>query len=106
MIILLVVVLSGQLPFLFEVIYIKRWGNLITSTSVSHSFCVQAIQEASRRKRNRKVVQKILSDVDNYANTLRYMILNNTFEPKPYSYECRVEYGKFRKLQKPAFYPD
>ena len=102
----LVVALSGQLPFYFGVIYIKRWGNLITSTSVSHSFCVQAIREASRRKRDRRIVQKILSDIDNYANDLRYMILNNTFEPKPYSYECRIEYGKYRKLQKPAFFPD
>ena len=100
----------GQLPFYFFLgggeIGIKRWSNIITTNTVSHSFCVQAILEASHRKRNRKVVQKILADIDNYADELRYMILNNTFEPKPYSYECRVEYGKFRKLQKPAFYPD
>lgn len=103
---LLVVALGGQLPFYFGGISIKRWGNIITTSTVSHSFCVQAILEASHRKRNRRIVQKVLADIDNYADELRYMILNNTFEPKPYSYECRVEYGKFRKLQKPAFYPD
>lgn len=105
----MVVALYGATTFLFFLgggIGIKRWSNIITTNTVSHRFCVQAILEASHRKRNRKVVQKILADIDNYADELRYAILNNTFEPKPYSYECRVEYGKFRKLQKPAFYPD
>ena len=96
----------GNYLFILGGINIKHWGNIITTKTVSHNFCVQAILEASYRKRNRRIVQKILADIDNYADELRFMILNNTFEPKSYSYECRVEYGKFRKLQKPAFYPD
>lgn len=84
----------------------KRLNNLITPEIITHEFCVRAIYEASYRKHLRDNVIRVLENIDEYADKLRDMILNETFEPNPYGFEIRMENGKERKLQKPKFFPD
>ena len=81
----------------------KRLSNLITPEIITHEFCVRAIYEASYRKHLRDNVIRVLENIDEYADKLRDMILNETFEPNPYGFEIRMENGKERKLQKPKF---
>lgn len=84
----------------------KRLDNLITEERITIDFCKKAIYEASATKRSRDNVKRVLVDIDTYAETLRDMILNETFEPSPYGYELKIEHGKERRLQKPRFFPD
>ena len=84
----------------------KRIGNLITEETITLEFCKAAILEAARHKHKRRSVQYILKRLDEKAEELRDMILNETFTPSPYVYKTKIEYGKERELLIPAFYPD
>ena len=84
----------------------KRWNNLITEKTITIEFCKLAIIEAAKHKHNRKTVIKVLHKLDEKAEELRDMILNETFEPSPYVYKTKLEYGKVRKLLITAFFPD
>lgn len=84
----------------------KRIDNLITEETITLEFCKAAILEAAKHKHKRKSVQYILNRLDEKAEELMNMVLNETFEPSPYVYKTKIEYGKKRDLLIPAFYPD
>ena len=84
----------------------KRIGNLITEEKITTEFCKSAIVEASKSKHKRREVKYIFRHLEEKAEELKDMILNETFTPSPYTYKTKYEYGKERKLLIPAFYPD
>lgn len=84
----------------------KRWGNILNSSTITIEFCKDAIYESALHKHKRIWVKKIIDNIDYYAIQIQYMLLNDTFKPNKYGYELRMERGKLRKLQKPVFYPD
>ena len=84
----------------------KRIGNLINEENITLAFCRNAIIEASRFKHHRKSVRKVMAKLDEKAEELQDMILNETFAPSPYTYKTKLEYGKVRKLLIPKFFPD
>ena len=88
------------------VFIIKRLGYLITKDTITLDFCKSAIIEASYRKHIRDNVRRVLDNIDDYAEQIRKMVLEETYEPAPYGFEIRIEHGKERKLQKPKFFPD
>jgi RNA-directed DNA polymerase len=68
----------------------------------------QAILCASRNKKSRRLVQKVLSDRKAYALKIQKMLLEKTFKPTKYV-PIQVRDGasnKIRLIHKPAFYPD
>lgn len=86
----------------------KRIGYILTEETVTLELCRQAISRASKGKRKRVSVRKILNDIDRYAHELRDTILQGTYQPSNYK-PCLVidrPSGKERLLQKPRFYPD
>lgn len=86
----------------------KRLGYIVTEKNVTEEVCRLAIIEASRGKRNRFGVQRVLRHLTNYARKLKEIILNGTYEPSPYK-ECHIiDRGskKHRVLHKPKFFPD
>lgn len=67
-----------------------------------------AIYNASKRKRKRPSVAKILKNVDYYAEEIRQMLVNKTYTPAPYR-EFTIKDGatqKERVIYCPVFYPD
>lgn len=86
----------------------KRLGYIITEENVTEDLCRVAIIEASKDKRNRYGVKRVLRNLSHYAKKLREIILRGTYEPSPYK-ECHiVDRGskKHRVLHKPKFFPD
>ena len=84
----------------------KRIGYLITEETITVDFCKEVIYEASKRKRKRDNVMRVLNNIEHYAKRLRKMILSDGYVPSKYSHEVRIEHGKERKLQKARFFPD
>lgn len=84
----------------------KRINNLFVDEKLTVNLCRMAILESSSGKRHRRDVQKIMNNIDYYAEQLQNMLLDMTFQPSKYGYETKIEYGKKRNLQKPKFYPD
>lgn len=85
----------------------KRVGNLYQDIC-SFDNCRMAIIEASRKKRKRKNVQKILKNLDAYAQKLSNLLRNHEYEPAEYSVRW-INDGikqKRRRLAKPRFWPD
>lgn len=67
-----------------------------------------AIYNASKMKKDRKVVQKVLTNIDYYVEEIHDMLVNKTYKPSPYT-EMKIHDGsrkKVRTICKPAFYPD
>ncbi|MEG1709575.1 MAG: hypothetical protein RR285_12800, partial [Acinetobacter sp.] len=67
-----------------------------------------AIKRASKNKRSRKNVARVLNNIDHYAQEISEMLLNKTYIPSPYSV-CQIYDGinkKERTIYKPKFYPD
>jgi len=67
-----------------------------------------AIVRASQKKKNRRLVQKILCNRKAYALEIQKMLLDKSFTPTPYI-PIKVRdgnSGKIRLIHKPAFYPD
>lgn len=75
-------------------------------TSLENIEC--AIVRASQKKKNRRLVQKVLCNRKDYALKIQAMLLDKSFEPTPYIpinvRDCAS--GKVRLIHKPAFYPD
>ena len=84
----------------------KRIG-YIYEDIVSVENCKQAILDASKKKKKRKSVSIILSDLDNYALLLSEKLKNLDFT-SPYTKKMIKDglSGKVRELQIPKFFPD
>lgn len=68
----------------------------------------EAIIKASRKKRHRKSVRRILNDIDRYVDEIHIMMLNEEFTPSPYR-RFHIKDGatqKEREICCPKFYPD
>ena len=68
----------------------------------------EAIVRASKKKKKRKLVQKILSNKRQYALQIQRMLIEKSFVPTPYI-PVKIRdgaSGKERLIHKPAFYPD
>lgn len=86
----------------------KRLGYIITDENVTEELCRMAIIDAAKGKRSRYGVKRVLKNLTHYAQKLRTMILDDTYEPSAYK-ECRIidkGSNKHRVLHKPKFYPD
>lgn len=85
----------------------KRYGNLYPKVADINNI-KQAIINASKGKTDRRIVQRILGDIDKYALEIQRMLLNHTFECTPYIEKVITDgYSqKKRTIKKPAFYPD
>ena len=70
--------------------------------------CKAAIITASRGKRKRKNVKKVLDNLDEKAKELQKMLIEHSYEPSPYTIRY-INDGikqKRRRLAKPRFWPD
>lgn len=68
----------------------------------------QAIIMASKRKRGRRTVRKVLANIDEYVEKVRTLLVTETFEPTPCSH-FTIKDGatkKERDIACPRFYPD
>lgn len=68
----------------------------------------EAIIKASRKKRRRKSVRRILNNIDYYVDEIHSMMLNEEFTPSPYR-RFIIKDGatqKEREICCPKFYPD
>jgi len=85
----------------------KRVGHLyekILNPDLIHA----AICEASRGKRNRESVKRVMADIPTHVEKIREMLTNGTYTPKPYHVFMRYDphSQKTRKIQRPEFFPD
>ena len=86
----------------------KRIGYLLTEEKLTLDLCKLAILKAARHKHKRISVVKVLDNLDNKAQELRSLILEEKYKPAPYKC-CHIvdqPSGKARVLQKPQFFPD
>ena len=65
-----------------------------------------AILNASRGKRNRKDVQKVLRNLDYYVPKIRKMILTESYHPRHHGTMTIQTDHKPREITKPDFYPE
>lgn len=68
----------------------------------------QAIMNASKGKKNRRVVRNIVEHEEQAANEIRAILLSTSYKPKPY-HKFIIKDGpskKERTIYCPAFYPD
>lgn len=88
-------------------ITLKRVGNLYEKIYDIDNI-KEAIFNASKRKRKYRYVQKVLRDVDGYAEKIHLMLKHNRFKPsKPIIKTIQdTSSGKVRTIHKPNFYPD
>lgn len=86
---------------------VKRTGYLYDKI-IDINNIKQAIINASKKKRNRKSVQKILKDVDFYALEIQSILTNKSYSPSLYIETIIKDgaSGKERVIFKPKFYPD
>lgn len=85
----------------------KRYGWLYEKAFSKENISL-AIEKASKGKRKRKIVKRILGNKEFYVDEIYNMIWNNEFVPTPYL-KCKIKdgiSGKERELSKPRFYPD
>lgn len=69
---------------------------------------LQAIENASRGKKNRRIVQNVLAHKQEAAEAVRELLVKKEYTPKPYR-EFKIKDGasqKERIIYCPAFYPD
>lgn len=85
----------------------KRYGNIYHYVYDLGNLKL-AIQNAAKRKRSRRDVQRILSDIDGSALILQDMLINRTYEPTPYKVKTvyNASNKKYRDVCVPAFFPD
>lgn len=67
-----------------QIKYTKRIGHLYEKIADIENIKL-AIRNASKRKRNRPSVRRILSDIDTYAKKIKDMLDNESFVPHPYT---------------------
>lgn len=85
----------------------KREGN-IYNKMCDPDLIRQAIINASKRKRKRKNVQRILSNLDAAVKDIRQMLIHGTFKPSPpriFTIKDGIS-QKERLITCPRFYPD
>ena len=85
----------------------KRYNNLFEKVCDLDNIH-NAIQKASKGKKHRASVIKVLNNEDYYADEIRNMLLNGTYIPSPYV-EKKILDGSRKKeriIYKPRFYPD
>lgn len=83
----------------------KRYGNLFAKITSSENLEL-AIEEASRGKRNRKGVAKVLANKDLYVMKLQDMLISREYRPNPVIKRAIRDKVKKRIIAKPQFYPD
>ena len=83
----------------------KTYKNLLYK-NIDLEKCKEIIIKASKHKKKKKSVQKVLNNLDYYANELYKMVLTDTYVfKKPHHFEIK-EYGKVRKIESSAFFPN
>lgn len=85
----------------------KRYTNLYSEITDIENIKL-AIYKASKDKRDRKSVQKILENSDYYAKEIHDMLINHSYVPSHYKV-AKIYDGarkKERIIKKPRFYPD
>lgn len=85
----------------------KRYGWLFEKAFTKENISL-AITKASKGKRKRKDVSRVLENKDYYVEQIYEMVWNGKYKPNSY---CKKEIidglsGKVRTLSKPQFYPD
>lgn len=85
----------------------KRIGHLYEKVTDIENI-KKAIINASRKKRDRPSVKRILADLDYFAEDIQRMLVNMTYVPSPYFEQSIIDNssGKERIIFKPKFYPD
>lgn len=109
----------------------KRFKNVITPERITQKFCEQVILDTIKGKRKRFEAVVLESKLEEYAKTLRGMVLElpvpedilisnenplreyfpdakiiKPIELHPYKFSERMDRGKLRKLCKPELWPD
>ena len=85
----------------------KRAGNLYEKI-IDRQNIETAIYNASKRKRNRQDVVKVLRSIDKHIEEIRVMLTRGEYVPSPFIEQSIVDNssGKIRTIQKPKFFPD
>lgn len=85
----------------------KRHGNLYESMC-SKELIYKAIRKASKGKRNRNDVKRVLESPDKYVDKIHNWLIAETFEPSEYQLKelSATKNRKHRLIYKPNFYPD
>ena len=85
----------------------KRYGYLFEKV-IDRDNLYNAIINASKGKRKRRNVQKVLADIDNKVDELERLLTTRTFKPHPYGRKVIYDSGrkKERDISIPAFFPD
>ena len=85
----------------------KRVGNLYEKI-IDRQNIETAIYNASKRKRNRPDVVKVLRGIDKHIEEIRVMLTRGEYIPSPFIEQSIVDNssGKIRTIQKPKFFPD
>lgn len=85
----------------------KRIGNLYEFVYDKDTIR-KAIKEASKGKRKRRDVKKILRDEETYVRKLHKLLKKEKFSPAPYIFDTILDgsQNKQREILKPKFYPD
>ena len=67
-----------------------------------------AIYNASKRKRNRPDVVRVLRSIDKHIEEIRRLLTHGEYVPSPFIEQSIVDNssGKIRTIQKPKFFPD
>ncbi len=85
----------------------KRIGFLYPKIT-SRENIARAIVNASKGKKHRKIVKKVLENFDFYVEEIQNMLVSKTYKPSPYII-LKIKDGtrkKERIIYKPLFYPD
>lgn len=85
----------------------KRKGNIYEKICTFEN-CKEAIIKASKNKKNRQEISKVLSSIDKYALQLSELLKSKAYKPSPYI-EKKIQDGarkKERIIYKPQFFPD
>lgn len=80
----------------------KSYNNLFNKM-LDDDFIRFCIKKASKGKRKRKDVQKVLGNVDKHIAIIKNMLVSGSFRPRKHSPKIIVERGKERKIVKPDF---
>ena len=85
----------------------KRYGWLFEK-AFSKENIELAIKKASKGKRKRRVVRRVLSNIDNEVENIYKIVWSGEYEPLPCTTFERKDVisGKVRTITKPKFYPD
>lgn len=84
----------------------KRIGN-VWDDFCSVDLIKTAIRNAAKGKRKYRKVRKVLANIDDYAEQLHKLLVDEMFSPSPYTCDImKTEYGKEREIFKLPFFSD